>query len=136
MMRSRMAGEDELVKELREHGKWLRLLGLASLRPLLATTVASDRDRLIYELSDGTRSTRDIANLAGVSKMTVSRLWQDWLAIGLCTESKGTEGRAEHLVSLAKVGIAVPKQAQALAASPSEPIDQPLEADNERRERE
>lgn len=105
-----MEGEDSILRELHEQTKWLRLLGLTSLRSLVSTTVQSDRDRLVFDLSDGLRSTRDIAKLVGVSQMTVSRLWQDWLTLGICTESRSRPGRAEKLLSLAKLGIQVPKR--------------------------
>jgi hypothetical protein len=112
-----VALNDATLNELREQTKWLRLLGLSSLHPLITSALKTDRDRLVYELSDGMRSTRDLAKLTGLSPMTVSRLWRDWLAMGICEESQSKPGRAQHLVSLSKLGIAVPKMGQATGAS-------------------
>lgn len=33
---------------------------------------------LIYQLSDGEKTTSDLTKYVGVSKMTISRLWQKW----------------------------------------------------------
>ena len=38
---------------------------------------ASD-DMFIYQLSDGVKTTADLAKHIGTSKMTISRLWQKW----------------------------------------------------------
>ena len=114
---ARVALDEAVLNELREQTKWLRLLGLGSLRPLVATVLKSERDRLVYELSDGMRSTRDLTKLTGASPMTVSRLWQDWLAMGICEESRARPGRAQHLVSLSKLGIPVPKVSQVMGTS-------------------
>ncbi len=113
-----MALDDAILTELREQTKWLRLLGLSSLRPLVASALQTERDRLVYELSDGMRSTRDLAKLTGTSQMTVNRLWQDWLAMGICAESRVRPGRAQQLVSLSKLGVAVPKMSPATGAAP------------------
>src|SRR6266581_666606 len=71
-----MTADSEILAELREQTKWLRLLGFQSLRPLISEVLASERDRLVYELSDGARTARELGKLAGVSHPTVLRLWQ------------------------------------------------------------
>lgn len=106
-----MAGEDLVVAELREQTKWLRLLGLQTLRPLLDDLLRTDRHRVVFELSNGERSVRDVARLAGVGPATVSRLWNDWIAAGICIESPRAKGRAQHLASLSSLGLSVPGDA-------------------------
>lgn len=103
-----MATEDDLLVELREQTKWLRLLGLQALRPLLVEVLSSDKHKLAYELSDGTRTVRDIGKLAGMGPGTVSILWREWMAVGICTESRLRAGRAQHVTPLSRLGIAVP----------------------------
>jgi hypothetical protein len=103
-----MTADSEILAELREQTKWLRLLGFRSLRPLISEVLTSERDRLVYELSDGVRTARELGKVAGVSHPTVLRLWQDWRALGLCVESTKQPGRAEHLVALSRLGISVP----------------------------
>lgn len=63
-----MGDDDSLLAELREQTKWLRLLGLQALRPLLIEVLVSDKHKLAHELTDGSRSVRDVAKLAGMSK--------------------------------------------------------------------
>ena len=110
-----MSPDEALLSELREQTKWLRLLGLQALRPLLEGSLRSEKHRLVYELTDGKRTTREVAKTAGVGLSTVNRLWQDWLASGVCTEVPGQSGRAEHLSSLTRLGIDVPKAGSGVA---------------------
>lgn len=115
-----MDDRNEILAELREQTKWLRLLGFRSLRPLITEVLTSERDRLVYELSDGLRTARDIAKVAGVTHPTVLRLWQEWRALGLCAESTKQPGRAEHLVALSKLGVAVPRMSDTAGTPMSE----------------
>ncbi len=117
-----MSIDETILSELREQTKWLRLLGMQALRPLLDGTLQTDKHRLIYELTDGKRTTRDVAAAAAVGVSTVNRLWQDWLAVGVCLEVPGKAGRAEHLTSLARLGIEVPEVAP---GAPKAPVEMP-----------
>jgi hypothetical protein len=103
-----MSTDEAMLEELREQTKWLRLLGLQALRPLLVEVLSSDRHKLAYELSDGSRTVRDIGKLAGIGPGTVSTLWREWIAVGICTESPQRAGRAQHVTPLSRLGIAVP----------------------------
>jgi hypothetical protein len=102
-------GTEDMLRELRQQTQWLRLLGLQQLRPLLLTMLSTNSQKTIYELSDGQRSVRDIARLAGVGSATVSRLWNQWQSQGVATESDRYPGRAKHLMSLTELGIDVPQ---------------------------
>src|SRR5450759_4125504 len=104
-----VAGEDAILTELRAQTSWLRLLGLQTLRPLLLQLLTGDKQRLAYEMSDGHRSGRQVGEAAGVSQQTMSRWWGEWLAAGICSEVPSAPGRAQRLVSLASLGIALPK---------------------------
>jgi hypothetical protein len=101
--------EDQVVTELRNQTAWLRLLGLQTLRPLLESTLVGHKQKLVYELSNGSRSQRDVARKAGVGAATVFRWWQDWLALGICVEAADKPGRACHLASLSRLGIELPR---------------------------
>jgi hypothetical protein len=112
-----MFADDDVIKELREQTKWLRLLGLQALRPLLVEVLSSDKHKLAYELTDGSRTVRDIAQLAGMGSGTVSVLWREWTAVGICTESPQRAGRAQHVTPLSRLGIAVPNLPKTASAS-------------------
>lgn len=101
-----MTIEEEFLDELREQTRWLRLLGTQALRPLIHEHLKTDRQRVVYELSDGHHSVREISAASGVGTTTVSRWWQEWLAAGICLEVATRAGRAEHLASLAQLGLA------------------------------
>jgi len=107
-----MAVDEQILAELRSQTPWLRLLGIQALRPVLAQVLRNDRHRLAYELSDGNRTSRQVAEGAGVGAATVSRLWSEWIALGICMPSRQQAGRAEHLASLSSLGIEIASVAQ------------------------
>ena len=104
-----MAGEDPILEELRTQTGWLRLLALQTLRPALESALPTDRQKLAYELSDGSRGTRQVAEAVGAGPGTISRWWTEWIALGICSEVPGSAGRARHLASLSALGVPVPK---------------------------
>jgi hypothetical protein len=97
-----------ILDELRIQTRWLRLLGLQALRPVLLEVLRTDKQRAVFEYSDGARSVREIARLAGVGAGSVSRMWSQWIAAGICVESTTAPGRAQHLASLSHLGLEVP----------------------------
>jgi hypothetical protein len=99
---------DPILAELREQTRWLRLSGLQMLRLELDRLLRTDKQRAVYELSDGRRTVREVARIAGVGSGSVSRLWTTWIAAGVCSESPAAAGRAQHLVSLSQLGVDVP----------------------------
>ncbi|MHB1523370.1 MAG: hypothetical protein ACYCS9_06605 [Candidatus Dormibacteria bacterium] len=115
-----MSTDEAIVAQLREQTKWLRLLGLQALRPLLVEILLSDKQKLVYELSDGSRTVREIGKLAGVGPGTVSALWREWMAVGICTESSQRAGRAQHLAPMSRLGMVVPGLAKGMTATDSE----------------
>lgn len=60
------SADDLILSELREQTKWLRLMGFQGLRPLLQQWLRTDKHRAVFEHSDGQRSSREVAKLAGV----------------------------------------------------------------------
>lgn len=115
-----MSTEEAIFLQLREQTKWLRLLGLQALRALLAEILLTDKQKLVYELSDGSRTVREIGKLAGVGAGTVSVLWREWMAVGICTESSQRAGRAQHVTPMSRLGMVVPGVAKDVAEANSE----------------
>ena len=74
-----MARDDDIVQELREQTKWLRLLAYTALKPMLQDALKNDKQKLVYEYSDGNKGVREVAKLAGVGAGTVG----NWWALGL-----------------------------------------------------
>lgn len=81
---------NELIDELKTLNQthkliagYLRLMVSAEIEKSLKDTFISNEEIRVYELSDGNRTTRDIEDIIGVSRQTVSNLWKKWEALGL-----------------------------------------------------
>ena len=97
--------QDDILHELKEQTRWLRLLGIRSLGSAIKDIIVTKKQLKVYELSDGKRSSREIAKAAGVSAGTVSRLWNIWDAQGIVYESDLAKGRMTHLLHPKDVGF-------------------------------
>jgi hypothetical protein len=99
----------EIASTLKELLKWSRFAGMQQLRTILSQNLGDESEALIYELSDGSRGTREIAKLAGIgSNATVARLWKKWSKIGIVEQSTGFPGRCQRICSLEEVGLPIP----------------------------
>ncbi|MGC1120508.1 MAG: helix-turn-helix domain-containing protein [Candidatus Methanofastidiosia archaeon] len=103
------------VKELlREILKWIRFQGWQDVKQVLIETLGSEREKLMYQMSDG-RSTNEISKAVGVSSMTVYNYWQRWSKIGIAEPFEGYKGRYRRSFSLDDFGIdfpSIPSQRQ------------------------
>lgn len=94
--------------------KWTRFAGMQQLRTILTQNLTTDTEMLIYELSDGERTTREIARLAGVgSNATITNYWRKWSKVGIVEPSEKRRGRYQRICSLEEVGLTVPPMLQA-----------------------
>lgn len=79
-----MSADMEQIKLLREILKWIKISGTKEVRSLLEMQLEDDLKRLIYQLSDGTKGTQEIAKVVGdVSHGTVFNYWTGWEKVGL-----------------------------------------------------
>lgn len=97
----------EIAATLRELLKWTRFAGMLRLKDVLNQTLLTPTEKLVYELSDGERSTRKIAQGVRISHGTVSNYWEKWKKIGIVEPAK-REGRYQRICSLEEVGLEVP----------------------------
>jgi hypothetical protein len=72
-------------------------------RDALANVLTTTEMRTVYEMCDGERTFRDIANSAGVSLGTVSTWTRRWREAALVYETDS--GRMKQLVSLDAIGL-------------------------------
>ncbi len=103
---------DEILKKLvsvqEEQLRWSRLTGLKHLKTIFDTEFKSNKEKLVYELSDGEKSIRDLENDAGISRSKISLLWRKWYNMGIMEKSQKYEGkRMKKSFFLADVGIEV-----------------------------
>ena len=97
----------EIATTLRELLKWTRFGGMLRLKDILNQTLLTPVEKLVYELSDGNRSTREIARHIGKGHVTIFRYWEKWRKMGII-EPAEREGRYRHICSLEEVGLEVP----------------------------
>ncbi len=96
---------DRIELRLAEICMWMRFQNRETLGKLLQEVLRSDRDRLIFELTDGVRSSTEIAQVVKVSQPRISQLWNSWKPLGIVVEVPSTRGRCRHICSLTELGI-------------------------------
>lgn len=102
--------DEDILKELKEQNRWLRFLAFSSLRDVLTSSLETKEHKLIYELSDGNKSTNDIAKElrnqgVKISHMTVYNYWKKWYSLGVVEPSDKYSGRFQKIVSLDDLNI-------------------------------
>ena len=116
----------EIASILKELLKWTRFAGMQQLRNVLSQNLKTDVEMLVYELSDGTRSTREVASLTGIgSNATVAAYWKKWSKVGIVEPSPNYRGRYRRICSLEEVGLTAPPIPQpSVAPQPTEPKEE------------
>lgn len=100
---------DVMIQLLEEILKWIRFEGIQGGRATLIGLLKTDVEKLVYENSDG-RTSREIAEIVGVSHGTVVNYWKKWAGHGIVEEVKARGGtRYQRILSLSNFGIEVPK---------------------------
>ena len=97
-----------IEKLMEQQLKWAKLAGQSQLKTIFKETLTVEEEKMVYELSDGQRSTRDIERLTNVGRTKVATLWKKWYKMGIMEKSEKYEGkRMRRLFSLSDVGIEV-----------------------------
>jgi hypothetical protein len=100
----------KIIRLLEQILRWTKTGAIMQLKPSIQETLQSDEAKLVYEYSDGEKSTREIGKLAGVSHVTVKNYWEKWSELGIVEPTEKYEGgRFRRLGSLRELGIALPK---------------------------
>ena len=107
-----MNDEKTLSEKLDELIFWIRFSALPTFRTLLVDALREDVAKLVYELSDGERSTREVAHMISrggrrITHATVANMWQKWSLMNLVIPTE-RRGRYKKVVSLESIGIEVP----------------------------
>ena len=101
---------EEVLRELKEHTKWLRFLALPELRRTVQENLKTKEQKRIFELSDGKNSSYDISTRLSqegikVSDDTVRNYWKRWFDLGIVIPSDRYSGRFGKMIGLE--GLAV-----------------------------
>ena len=104
----------KILEELKEIKHWIRLSGLPVFRRAVQENLRDEESKLVYELSDGNRSTREIAEeLRKMNKTlthaTVANMWKRWAILGIVEHSERYQGRFKKVTSLESLGIEIPE---------------------------
>jgi len=105
--------EKVLIEKLDELIFWTKLSVMPTVRKTIVDYLRSDIDKLVYGLSDGNRSTREIAQIISrggrdISHVTVARMWSKWSILNIVMPAQ-RRGRCKKLISLESLGIEMPE---------------------------
>jgi len=103
-----------MIEILEEMLKWIKVTSIPQVRELLSDLLPTDKEKIAYHLSDGEHGSQEVAKLAGVSYVTVTKWWKIWARAGIAKmlSVKGGE-RAKRAFSLEDSGIEVPESREA-----------------------
>jgi len=104
----------EILYELREIKFWIKLSNIPFIRRAAREYLVDDESKVVYELSNGKRSTRDIANKLEkigikITHATVANMWKRWAMVGLVQPSEKYQGRYRKTAPLKFLGVETPK---------------------------
>jgi hypothetical protein len=120
--------ENEQTQLLREILKWIKFAGMKEVKSTLISVLDTDAKRLVYQKSDGTNGTVELAKLAGFgSNRKVADMWDTWLKLSLGENIPVRGGsRFKRSFDLEDFGIEVPETnaKNTQEGDKKEPIDQ------------
>lgn len=106
-MEHQSSEQTEILKEIL---KWIKFTAAKEIRNVLLVTLDSEQRRQIYNLSDGNRSSMEIAKLVGTSDTTIRRYWASWVRQGIVESLRVRGGeRYKKSFELEDFGIEVPQ---------------------------
>jgi len=102
--------QDIMIDRLSEMLKWIKVTSIPQVKQLLSDLLQFDKEKIAYHFSDGEHGSQEVAKLAGVGYVTVTRWWKIWTRAGIAEmlSVKGGE-RAKRTFSLEDFGIEVPE---------------------------
>ena len=119
-----MSEENEQTKLLREILKWIKISGMKEVKLILETQLSNDSKKSIYQMSDGSKGTQEIAKIVGdVCHMSVANYWKAWEKVGLGESNTAMGGkRFKRSFDLEDFGVKVPEiKTEAKPTHPKEP---------------
>lgn len=109
-----MSEDDDLLIVLKDIRRWVKLLGLEEARSKLRAALEDDdtnketENQIIYHLTNGENSSREIAKFVSVGRRTVSNRHDQWAKEGL-VEKVVESGFYQKLIALEEAGISTPE---------------------------
>lgn len=104
----------EIAGTLKELLKWTKFTGMKEVKSVLLLALDTETKKIIYHLSDGDKSSAEIADVANVSDWTVRNYWKSWNKLGIVEALQvGTGQRYKKAFDIEDFGIEAPKIAPA-----------------------
>ncbi|SRR6266496_3095750 len=107
---------DDAAKILAELLKWTKVTSYKAVKATLEEALVKEEERLIYHLSDGTRTGVEINHLTGINPARISVLQSSWTKLGLM--SKGPRAYEKQFF-LEDFGLSIPDAEQIKASKTS-----------------
>lgn len=106
-----MNKDDRIVELLEELVYWTKETIFPQIRQLLLKNLESPEEKIAYSLSDGEKTTRQVASKVKAGKDTIAKWWNNWIAVGIAEpiSTKGGGHRAKQKFLLKDFGIDIPK---------------------------
>ena len=124
---------------LRNIQRWVKIIGIQEAKSVVDNALSAEDPeeqeelRIIYHLSDGEHSIRDIAEHVSVSRDTVRRRQKSWAKMGLF-EKEHSRAPYKHVISLEEAGLEVPEIPE--LEEESEEVNESNESEGEETEKE
>ncbi len=97
--------DEQAIDLLRELVSVYKLVNKPIVVQRLEEELSDPKQKLIYELSNGERSTREIAEIVGkISHSTIANYWKQWAKKGVMIPAE-REGRHKYAVDLKEYGL-------------------------------
>jgi len=102
---------DDILRDIRQ---WVKIIGIQEAKYVMDEALSAEDSeaqeelRIIYHLTDGEHSTRDIAEYVSVGRQAVSNRQSSWSKMGLL-EKEHSRAPHEHVISLEEAGLEAPE---------------------------
>jgi biotin operon repressor len=94
-----------LLKEARVTNELLRVLVAAPLRERVVDATSGASELRGLQMSDGSRSVREVAREVGVSSAAVGKWWKKWRVSGIAVLDE--DGHVRHIVAPRDLGVTI-----------------------------
>jgi len=102
---------DDILRDIR---RWVKIIGIQEAKSVIDDALSAEdaeeeeQLRLVYHLTDGEHSTRDIYDYADFGRNKIINLQKSWSKMGLL-EKEHTRAPYESVISLEEAGLEVPE---------------------------
>ena len=98
-----------MIELLDELVKWTKVTSIPKVKELLLSILKSPEEMVVYQSSNGEKTSREVADVANVSQFSIAKWWKAWIKAGIAESVSVRRGeRAKRIFSLDDFGIELP----------------------------